>query len=337
MNEKDLARYWAILNKNMKGQKVSKEDTDFFIQYMPYIDEGHMKRIIEQGTAEGKWTADEVNNAMQQMTLAQITKPEYKQKLMDFANTKEAGRMAGTVRNALNTALSAVDIGMSAAQISGANRALRRSQRPNRPAPLTKDPTLQAELESARQGTLDTARALAPAQQELLDTYRAELNQATTASTGQAGVRGALGQAAAGRRARGAQQLVPMADTIRAREQARVNDLLRMNQAENAAIQQSQAQFYPTDMLTYMREQEFAGNALAQGRQNLRAGIGNVVQSAPDAYANHAMRKRMDDVYNKLSASYGPKMGELAAGAYGNLDPSTQQSIEEMYNYQFNK
>jgi hypothetical protein len=337
MNEKDLARYWAIIQRHMAGQPLSKEDNDFFVKYLPYVDETRMKRIIEQGVTGG-FSPEDVDNAIQQMTVAQITKPEYKQKLMDFASTKEAGRVAGNVRNAVNTALAAVDIGLSASQISNVRNELRKSRRPQRPAPLTKDPTLQAELGAAQQETLDAARAVSPAQQAILDNYMSDLNQARTASTGQAGVYGALGQVASTRRARASQQLAPVVDTIRARRQARLNDLLRMNQAENMAIQQSQAQFYPTDQMMYLREQQGLGGALAQGRQNLRGALTNIAAPAVEMTAQNVLRKRSQDAYNKLSAMYGQEIGKLAADGYSslyNVDPNTQAQFEEMYGYQY--
>jgi hypothetical protein len=342
MNENDLIRYQRVLQQIMAKKNPSPDDMSFFAEFTPNVDEGMMKRILEMG--EGKYTADQVNEALQQGALKAIADPRHKQKMLDFYETSEKGRVAGNVRNALNTVLAGVDVATGLAQTAGARRALRQSRRPERPAPLTKDPTLQAELEASRQDTLDAARAISPAQQGILDTYMSDLNQATTASTGQAGTRGALAQVAAGRRNRANQQLAPMVDTIRARRQDQMNRLLAMSQQENQAIQQSQAQFYPTDMLTYMREQEFAGNALAQGRLNTRAGLGNLGQAVPDAYANSALRKRMSDIYNKMNSLYGPDIARTAAEAQtAMLPPSSgvnrvnEQDFEQMYNYQFGR
>lgn len=342
MNEKDLIQYQRVLQQIMAKKSLSPKDMALFAEFTPQIDEGMMKRIIEMG--EGKYTPDQVNDALQQGALKALTSPEYKQKMLNLYETQEKGRVAGNVRNVMNTALAGFDVATGLAQTAGARRALRRSQRPERPAPLTKDPNLQAELDSARQGTLDAARAVSPAQQGILDTYMSELNQATTASTGQAGARGALAQVAAGRRNRANQQLAPMVDSIRAREQGRVDRLLGMNQQENQAIQQSQAQFYPTDMLTYMRAQEFGGNALAQGRLNTRAGLANMGQAIPDAYANNTLRKRMSDIYNRMNAAYGPEVAKMAAQAQTSMLPPisgvgsvNEQDFEQMYNYQFGR
>jgi hypothetical protein len=316
MNEKDIARYYSILDKHQRGStRVSKEDIEFFLRFTPKIDETAMQSIIDQSNNILKGTTDpnvrakvqaDIESAMQNMSLYVATQPEYKDKIVDLYETKLQGKEAASVRNALNTALGAIDMGISAGQISRADREARRSQRPSRPTPLTADPLLQQAIADAQQGNFETAKRLAPAKQAILDSYLADMANAQVASTGQAGAYGALGQRAALRRSRNEMELAPLAADIDFRNKERLDNLTRMKLAENQAIQASQAQYYPADLEQYRMEQQQAGLLGAQGRSNMRAGLANVAQAVPDAVAQRAAKRRMD-IYNQMaSAGFDP-------------------------------
>lgn len=310
---KDLARYKSIIQKFMLNpSSVTKGDMDFFVGYSPMVDEAKMKAISED--ENGRFTPEQVSGALDQLYAAAVSNPEYKQKLVNIFETKEKGKIASNVKNALNTALAGFDVASSLGQISESRRAARRSRRPDKPAPLTAEPRLDQALNEAQAGTMDAARRLAPAQLQQLDQYLSDLNVAKTASTGQAGTYGAMAQTASNRRRRGALELGTMADQIKAREQGRYDQLLGQKLNENRAMQQSGSQFYPQEMYQYNQEQRAIADLGSQGRSNLRGALPNLGQASPDIIANAAIKKRMMDIYNKMNV-YG--QGALAVKADG--------------------
>jgi hypothetical protein len=319
MNEKELARYREIIEKVLAGKRVTDADYDEFITFMPQIDEESMSRIIQGGA--DKYGKEEYEAAMQSMAVSAMADPTYKQKMLDVAEKQELGRVAGNVRGILNTALASVDMAVGAKQISDARTASRKSRRPARPAPLTADPMLASQISDAQKQRFEAERTLAPQRQAILDSYLAEMSNATTASTGQAGARGAMGQVAATRRGKREMELAPVTDAIRARQEGRLDNLTQMRLGENAAIQQSMAQYYPTDVLAYQREQEAAGRMASQGAANMRGAAANMLQQSPDMIARQSLKNRMLDRANKMRAQYGDEAGQAAMDAQQSMLP----------------
>lgn len=286
-------RYAKILKDIIGGKGIGKKDEAFFTDYTNKVDDTVLNKIKSSDEFKD-YTGEDIDKALNDGYLQLSQSPEYKEKLLDFAQKTEQGKIAGQIRGALNLALSAGDIAMSSKQIREGEKDARNSRRPNRPSVLKADPLLAQAIEEARQGTFDTARRLAPAQQAILDNYLSDLNVARTASTGQAGTYGALGQAASNRRGRANLQLGAMADDVRAREQGRLDNLIGLKQQENQAIQQSAAQYYPTDIQQYQNEQQAAGALEATGRQNMRNSLLNLGQQVPDIASQLATKRRFD-------------------------------------------
>ncbi len=311
MNE----RYAKILRDIQSGKGLSKADQDFFINYTQKVDTAALEKIKNK---EG-WTDEDVNTYIGEALKLSST-PENKEKLLELAEKSEKGQLAATITSALNTGLAAFDLTQSNKQIKASDRALRRLRRPSAPAPLTADPKLEQALAEAQQGTFDAYRRLAPAQQQILDSYLSDLDSARTASTGQAGTYGALSQVASTRRGRRGQELVPLLDDVRAREQARYDGLLGMKLGENQAIQNSQAQNYPYDLYQYNNELQMAGDLGATGRSNFRTALTNLGSQVPSAVSDQIVSRRFDNIREQaLASGVSEDVADLAVEADRNL------------------
>ena len=335
MNEKDIVRFKGLLERIRQNplEKLSKEDLDFFTQAMPTVDESAMTKLSVDSSPE------EVAAALQAAATALVSSPEHRDKLMTLYNTKQAGKIAGTVRGVLNTVLAAGDIGASQRQINESRQAMRNLRRPQRPLPLAAEPALKQAMNSAQAGTFDAARRIAPAQQALLDNYLSDINNVRTASTGQAGNFGAGAQVASLRRSRGSMGLAPIMDDIRAREQSRYDQLLGLKLGENQAIQQSAAQYYPTELQGYYNELGSAAQLGGTGRENLRAGYANLASGIPDAIAQAALNKRMR-AYRQMGIQGGPEAQQAYVAAESGLNEPPRRrvggyTIPTDYNYEF--
>ena len=314
-----LKRYISILNKIRNNEIPSKEEKEFFASYTPDTDSESFRSEIE---ALGM-TGDDASDAIAGATEIGLADPDTKKLYLDHVKKLQKGKIAKQARTAINTALAVGDVITSTQQIRAANRAARRSQRPQRPAPLTEEPLLNQAIQEAAQGNFDIARRLAPAQQVIVDQYLSDMNTARVASTGQAGTFGALGQVASMRRGRGAQQLAAMANEIDITNRARQDQLLGMKLAQNQAIQQSQAQYYPTDLSQYGLDQQVAADLGATGRANLRGAVTNLAQGVPDAIANLRRQK-----IAAAMSQYGPEAEQAAT----TIDDKVAYTPQPMWN-----
>lgn len=326
-----LKRYVSILAKIRSNELPSKEDLTFFAEYTPDTDSESFKEELKSMGMTG----DEATNAIARSVEIGLANPDTKNLYLAHAEKLKKGKIAKDARNILNTALATGDVITSAQQIREGNRAARRSQRPQRPAPLTEEPLLNQAIQEASQGNFDIARRLAPAQQAIVDQYLSDMNTAKVASTGQAGTFGALGQVASMRRGRGAQQLGAMANQIDMENRRRQDQLLGMKMDQNQAIQQSQAQYYPTDLQQYSLDQQMAADLGATGRANMRGAVTNLAQGVPDAVAN--MRRQRIEA---AMAPYGQDMVDAATGVEGKVmftpqpmwdDMNSPMFLEQMY------
>lgn len=179
----------------------------------------------------------------------------------------------------LNVFKDLVNISASEAQIRRSNRELSRLRRPGLPAPLRDDPALNNAIEQSQRGTLDAARAVEPIRQELDNQYAADQAVARDISGGQSSVYGGLSQLSSLRKRRGLNALVPAIDSIRAREQERLDALLqqRAAQRQNAWTQQFQNALIDTQQ--YNNDLAAASELGAIGRENLYGTLNNMAPS----------------------------------------------------------
>lgn len=330
----NIKRYARIIEKIRDKKFPSSDEMAFFMAMKSAKwDDDQIKQLAKEAKS------DDINvatNALQQWSELLIRFPEQKEKYIEEA--KELGKAKATekVANAIDVALSIGDIATSAAQIKESKNLQRKLSRPTQPVALTADPLLKQAIAEAQQGTFDTYRQLAPAQQAILDQYLSDLNQAKTASTGQAGAYGALGQVASIRRGRGIQQLAPMADSIRAREQARLDNLIGMKLNENQAIQQSQSQFYPQDLYQHRFDQQQAGSLGATGRLNMRNSLANLGEHSAGAFGDWWNRRQFDKLKSQtalgdIALKDGTKVSDIKSTSDDNRLARQAQLLYEQY------
>jgi len=322
MNDLEYKKYLKIIERYRAGKAVPKEDLKFMVEFSTTANPKAVDDYIKKAKDNGEWyklSGDQQkeleSGAAIESIRQMLTDPSYKQDIVELARDAEKGRVSAKIQAGLNTILTGADIVSSVGQINAANQAAKRVRRPTRPAPLTASPELQNAIVQAQQGNYDAVRALEPAKLAILDNYLSDLNNAKTASTGQAGQFGAMAQVASSRRNRANLALAPLGDTIAARNQQRLDNLLQMKLNENQNIQQSQAQFYPNDLLQYNTDLQRADALGATGRTNLRTAVTDFSRQIPGAVANYAVDPKYDQIINSMNM-YGDKNAQAAAEAY---------------------
>lgn len=307
-------QYLRIIRKARARQPLTSKELAYVVEFKQDVDTGALDKVKDT-EAFKKLSPEEQADLSQQALDSSVAllfqDPTYKNEIIDLAKEVEKGKTSEKIATGLNIALAGTDILTSIGQVKSADQATRRSRRPSHPAPLTPSPELANAITQAQSGNYDAVRALAPAQLALLDNYLSDLNVAKTASTGQAGTYGALGQVASNRRNRGAVELAPVGDAITARNQSRLDNLLGMKLNENANIQQSQSQFYPQELNQYQLEQQAAGQLGSTGRTNLRESLTGLGQFLPQTIAEISTNNRYNDIYNRMNGY--PEFQHLAA------------------------
>jgi hypothetical protein len=166
-------------------------------------------------------------------------------------------------------------------QVSASNRALARNQRPALPGLPPADPRLDQAISEAQRGTMDAARMVEPARQGIERGFASDLTAARGAVGGQASAYGALAQTAALRRNRGFAELAPVIDSVRAREQARLDDLLARRGQQRQQDFGNRMQLYDFANQNYQQDANAAAELGLAGRENMYGAI----NSLPDSLA----------------------------------------------------
>jgi hypothetical protein len=328
-----VQKYLKILRDIRAGKVPTKGDLKFFSEFSFDVDQKAIDEL--KNSPEFKdLSSDQVSKAMQDSFLLAVQDPSYRQDILSIAQENTEKDLGQKVTAGINTALAATDVINSARQINQGDRAAQRVRRPSRPSPLTSEPLLNQALSEARDQTGEVSRALAPSQLSILDSYLVDMDNARSVSGGQAGTYGALGQNAVTRRGRRSLELAPIADQIARQGEQRYDQLLAQKLAENSAIQQSQAQYYPYDLQQYSQDAMAAGQLGAAGRQNLRQSLTDLGGFLAQPSANFLTRKRYRDIYNS-GMPYGAENAKIMADTDYRLyndsfDPFYQQQFEQM-------
>lgn len=331
----ELKKYLAIVAQIRAGREVKKEDLEFFLSFTPEIDREKMQKLVEGG----EFTSfEEAQGAIIEAGRMLQSSPEYKQQVLDLAQQNEGARMSNKLSQGINLVLGAADIGISLNQITQGDRAARESRRPSRPAIPQRDLMLEQALRQSQENTFDTERAIAPVRQEIQDQYLNDIQGAKTASTGQAGAYGAYRQLAANRRNRSAMQLAPIADSIKAREQGRTDQLLGMRANETQQMFQNQASLYPYDLQQYNWDQRAAASLGSTGRANLRDSLYNMGGQVAGFVGQSAAQRKYDKLRNQaLVAGLDPEpivQAERNLRGYINPAENEQAYYEQLYGAQ---
>ncbi len=321
MNE--TQRFFQIIQQINGGKVPSKEDLKFFYEYAPQVDEKAIAKIQESKSFKDL-TPEEINNGLSQAMIKMQSDPAFKQASLDLAQSTEKSKFTENLSKGLGLILGMTDVGASIKQIAESKSALQKSKKPSRPAIPARDSYLQQALRTAQDVTQGVQTAIAPVEAQIQDQYQADIANAKTASTGQAGAYGSYAQLAANRRNRAAMELAPIADQIRSRNQARLDDLVSQRRDETQQQFQNQASLYPYDLQQYGMEQAAAAELGSTGRQNLRNSLYNVAGQIAPTVADLYTERKYRDLQNKATAV----MGEDLATKYA---LPAQQQMDEMY------
>jgi hypothetical protein len=326
-----LKRFFATADKIRKGLEVSDDDLGFYLSFAPEIDETKIQDYLK---ADKNATREQAEAAVIEAGRSLQSSPVYKEQMVKLATDRKGAAVSEKISTGINLILAGTDIANSINQIRASNQGSSRAKKPGRPAIPQRDQYLQQALRSAEEGTFDAARALAPAQAQITDQYQQDIADAKTASTGQAGAYGAYRQLAANRRNRAALNLAPIADDIRAREQARYDNLLGMRQAETQRMFDNSAQSYGQDLDQYNTEQQAAASLGSMGRQNLRGSLYNLGNQIGPAVGNYYSRRKYSRLRNQASAAgldadLAEKVNRTLDGYVGNM---TMDNTPEYWN-----
>lgn len=332
MNE--FEKYLRIARLVRKGEahKLSKSDYQFFRSFTLDPEALNSLRASDEYNA-----LPEKERQMFDANLAAFQSPQFRESILTLGENIEGKELQDKLSGAMNLALAGADVATSVAQIQASKQAQEQLRRPERPAPLTADPRLEAALQNASRGNMDAVRALSPAQLQILDQYLSDLNTAQTVSGGQAGVYGSLAQVASTRRGRQAAGLAPMYDQIVRQGEQRYDQLLAQKLQENQAINQSQSQFYTPDLYQYGQDARAAAELGAIGRSNLRSSVGAAGNFLAPVISELQTRKRFRDLYNQ-GLPFGEDNARIIAEAdYKIRNPRpqrfshNQQELEQAY------
>jgi len=197
--------------------------------------------------------------------------PEFRAQVMDKKNQAKFEKALGL----------ASDIIVTGAEISDAKEQIRQAemeeaklQKPTGPTPYKKNKKLQAALRRAEQDLAGEGDAayLSPYERALQDQYTKDLGVAKTASTGQAGAYGALGQQASSRRLAGAREMVPLLSQKRQQDMSNVQNLIGADISENQYMKNQQLKRYATDLEQYNVDRDLISRTGSAGMVNRAMG-----------------------------------------------------------------
>ncbi len=236
---------------------------------------------IESKLNAGQDTGNEFRDAIDELNRT----PQGQARLKDTLATQKEGRLSRRFTPFFQAAMAVSDIGNSARQIRQARNLAGRNIQPSPPPVPGIDPALNDQIRDAQLGSYDSARALGPARQVLDDQYAKDISLAKSIGGGQASTLGALGQVASMRRARGAANLVPMMDQIRAREEGRADNLIGQRGDLIDRNYRNRAYQYTWMKDQYDKDAQAIGGLGAAGRSNMRNSISNLMGATPGVAA----------------------------------------------------
>lgn len=280
--QEQLSKFFIIAkNLNTNPATVTDDDFRFFMSVnFGGFDEAKFKQLSEivnrtrkpeDPTLDPKQVSDYIDQAR-----LMVASPENKDRLARVMMEQDAKNKTTAFSNAVNLFLAGADLSAAQRQVSEYKNQVKSLQRPGALPVQGRDPYLTAALRSAETAPArETVSALAAGQQ-LGDIYRSELAMAPVAAGGQAGAVGALGQAAATRRRRGALEMMPALENIRAQQQGERAYLAGMSAQEGTNITRSMQDAQREAMDQYNREAQAAAALGATGYQNRLQALGEL-------------------------------------------------------------
>ncbi len=307
------------LKYNRKESSKEKDDVETTIkileasgQYTPERLE-QLRQVLKDGGPSA--ISPEIEAAM----AALDSSPEGQARKRDIMSERRAQRWSTKFAPLFNAVLAGSDIATSIGQINQAKRGAANLRQPGLPPVPDIDPALNQSIRDAQVGTYDSAAATGQARQVIDDQYQKDIALAKSIGGGQASTLGALGQVASMRRGRAAGSLVPMVDSIRAREQSRLDNLI--GQRGGLLDQNYRNKFYQYRAMqdVYDKDAAAVGGLGAAGRQNLRSSVQNLLGATPGVAA------RLYD------GSYGTNFNQGYGDKYSPYEQSLNASLTNTF------
>ena len=261
-----------ILEGKLKSYTFTAKEFDELIAAT-----GDDKRLAETAKKLGLSSVDEAMAMLPEILAGAANGENYFARL---ERRMKRGELAEDLQAGFNTINSLAQLGISSGQIKRSNNALGALSRPGLPTTPREDEALSNAIYGAQQGTFDAARAVAPVRQGIEDAYTSDLQTARQASGGQSGTFGALAQTANLRKMRGYGEMAPLIDSIRAREQARLDNLLAMRQEGRQQDFRNRMSIYDRSNQNYTDDVAAASELGLAGRENMQTALGNFGQAA---------------------------------------------------------
>lgn len=281
----DQLRRFYIVAKNLNDPAlrgtVTDEDFKFFLSVnFGGFDEAKFQQLQEVVNRERK-AGDEVISpetmkAFVDQARLMVASPENKDRLARLMQQENAKAKSTAFSNAVNLFLSGADLASAQRQVEEFKRQSKMLQRPGALPVMGADPYLEAAKRSAETAPARETVAALAAGQQLGDIYRAELAMAPVAAGGQAGAVGALSQAAATRRRRGALEMMPALEQIRAQQQGERAQLAGLSAQQAQAINRSAQIAQAEAQQQYNLEQQALGRLGAAGMSNRLQALGEL-------------------------------------------------------------
>jgi len=246
------------------------------------------------------------------------------------------GEIAEELSAGLGVAKDLFQLGVGARQISESNRTLRGLKRPALPGLPSKDRTLSNAISEAQRGTMDAARAVEPARQGIERGFGTDLAAARGAVGGQSGAYGSLAQTAALRRNRAFGEIAPMIDSIRAREQGRLDQLLGQRLDQRQQDFRNRFNLYDEANQNYVQDAGAAAELGLAGRENLYGAVGNLSGSLANlggvAYQNPRFRNKFKLNNGRTGIKEVDDFQDVVySNPYYNLDYPSQKGTKMSY------
>ena len=308
-----------IIAKIRSGE-VTKEEMSSFLD--------EITRFATNGTAKNSSLSAADQQSILDEALGLVKNSPEMQKLQrEVIADKRATRIGKRYAPFFNAIMAGADLASSVSQVRNSNRAINSLVRPEAPTIPGIDPALDNAIRGAEVGTMDAARAVAPARQAIQDGFNQDLAQASIIGQGQASTTGALGQVAALRRNRAIGNLSPQIDSIRAREQSRLDSLIGRRMSQNNQNFQNRFRQHQLDLGQFNLDSQAAGNLGSVGRLNRRNAINSLVSAAPGVIARVNPRG-FGDKFSDYEMQLNNNLTGNRAGIFNESDIYGSQGIQ---------
>jgi len=306
-----------IIAKIRSGE-VTKEEMSSFLD--------EITRFATNGTAKNSSLSAADQQSILDEALGLVKNSPEMQKLQrEVIADKRATRIGKRYAPFFNAIMAGADLASSVSQVRNSNRAINSLVRPEAPTIPGIDPALDNAIRGAEVGTMDAARAVAPARQAIQDGFNQDLAQASIIGQGQASTTGALGQVAALRRNRAIGNLSPQIDSIRAREQSRLDSLIGRRMSQNNQNFQNRFRQHQLDLSQFNLDSQAAGNLGSVGRLNRRNAMNSLMSAAPGVIARS--NPRFNDRFSDYEMQLNNSLTGNRAGIFNESDIYGSQGI----------